>query len=721
MGFLDRFRRKSAAASAMVMYRTGQAAARTTNPAALAKEGYGKNPDVFSAITGITTAAKGIEWKLLKLTQRAVRKGVTMRQVQVQLRNAYALGGQKAYLRKQRQLVKQRVLVPVDDHALLDLLAQPNPLMDWSDLIEALLGSYCLTGNAFLNGAGPDDPSRPPLELWPLRVDMTKIIVGDRDMPVAAYQYGKGEGQRIDAAHVLHLKTWNPEDDYWGMSPIKAAATNVDWANAAERWNLALMQNGGQPAGAVMVETELTVPQRKELKQWVDEEYSGTANVGRPLLLEGGMDWKQLALTPQEAAWLEGQSHATRKIAHVLGYPSVLLGDSSDKTFSNYREARKALYEEAVLPRLDMLRNKLNTWLVPRFGDDLMLAYDVDDIEALHEERDKEWGRIDASSELTLNEKREAKGYPPHPDGDVILVPATMIPVGLGAGTSEGTAKAGVGPDNAKAIGLQTYDQKGAWWQVMERQRDQLAERVQVLVERAFASEREAAIAAIRDAGSTPAAAIAVERAVEQHRDVWEATLRQSYLTVGEVFARQVLDQIEGKAGGLAYGVTKADAEDAWQQYVLGWLTTEAPNKSKQISDTSMTAIRAALGQGIEEGEGIDQLAERVASVYDAGTSWRATMIARTETIAASNLGSRAGAKATGLPLVKEWVATRDKRTRDSHEHAEEQYSANPIPLDDPFTVSNNSLMFPGDSSLGASAGEVVNCRCTEVYQLASE
>lgn len=709
------FRRKSAAASAMVMHRQGQPAPRLTNIKALSTDGYAKNPDVFAAVNGITGNAKGIEWKLLKLSNRAARKGITPQQVRSTLHTAAKLGGKHGYMKKQRQLIKERVLVPIDTHALLDLLAQPNPLQDWSEFIESVLGHYCVTGNYFVNAVGPTDSTKPPQELWVLRPDKMKVIVGNQEQPVLGYKYGDGEGQTLPFESVLHGKTWNPLDDYWGMSPIMAAARRVDWSNAAEDWNLALVQSGGQPGGAVVVEGRLTPDQRSEMKEWVDEEYLGTKNVGRPLLLEGGMDWKTLSLTPQEAAWLDGQEHATRKIAHVLGWPSVLLGDSSDRTYSNYGEARKASYEEATLPKLDMLRNKLNTWLVPRFGPDLLLAYDTDDIEALQEDRDKLWNRIGAAEHLTINEKRLATGYAEHPGADVLLVPAMKIPVG---GSKESTGKQDANPLLGKAIGLKTMEQKTAWWEAMQAQRERLTEAMEPLALDVLDAERDAVVKAIKSTGSPASAAIAAEKALSAHRSDWEDLVKRIYTVVGSAFASDVAANLS-KQTSLPYGVTKDEVEDTWRNTILEYLATITETKSKIITETSMGQIRQALATGIADGESIPKLAARVGEVYDAGNPYRSKMIARTETIAASNLGSRAGAKATELPLLKEWLTTPGPRTRDSHRQAGAAYSIKPIEMDEAYVVGGSQLLFPGDSSLGAAASEVVNCRCTEVYQVA--
>ncbi len=743
MGFLDLLSRKSATAAAMVLYRTGQAAPRVTDPRTLAKEGYQRNPDVLSAITQFTTIAKGIEWGLLRVSRRAMVKGWTPQRVRLSLAQAGHLGGGKAYARKQRLLIKEKVLEPVPEHVLLDLLAQPNPLQDWTDFIEALGGSYKLAGNSFLDMVGPDDPRKPPSELWLMRPDLTKIIVGDREMPIREYRYGTGVGEPRPPERVIHFKTWHPTDDFWGMPPLLAAARRIDWSNAAEDWNLSLMRNGGQRAGALKVEHELSEPQRKDLKEWVDTEYMGVDNVGRPLLLEGGMDWMQIAMTPEEASWLAGSEASTRKIAHVLNWPSILLGDSSDRTYSNYQEARKAGILDAVLPFLDMVRNKLNTRLVPRFGDDLLLTYITDDIEELQEDRDKLWARLDASVELTFDEKRIAKGYPELEGGhgNVLALPFSVqlvAPDQLNAPPPEPIEAEVVAveddpeqldgkqvrprqqlalsmPKAGKAWGLGSYDAKTEWWKSMEAQRERIAEKVEKDIARRFTAEARAVVDAMERASTPVAATIAAERALDAQQAEWVSMLRGTYLSVAEVFAKRVLDAL---TKGVAPSLTNAQqADDLWQRYAKEWLGNNLATNVANISDTTRVQLRSVLTEGIANGDSISELADRVKEVAEQMSSYRSKLIARNESLKASNLGQWAGAKSTGLPIKREWVATRDARVRGGHADADTQT----VGVDESYTVDGESMMFPGDDSLGASPGNIIQCRCTEVYAVDEE
>ena len=125
-----------------------------------------------------------------------------------------------------------------------------------------------------------------------------------------------------------------------------------------------------------------------------------------------------MGLSPKDLDFGEGKNMSSREIAQIFGVPPMLVGVPGDATFSNYREARLHLWEDTILPLLDRFVNQLNTWLVPQFGTHLRLSYDIDAIPALSAKREAMWERTNNCTFLTLNEKREAFGYPPIPEGN---------------------------------------------------------------------------------------------------------------------------------------------------------------------------------------------------------------------------------------------------------------------------------------------------------------
>ncbi len=207
-----------------------------------------------------------------------------------------------------------------------------------------------------------------------------------------------------------------------------AAQTPVDVHNAASGWTKALLDNSARPSGALVYAgpqgSTLSDEQFERLKAELEESFSGPRNAGRPLLLEGGLDWKALSLTPKDMDFIEAKAGAAREIALAFGVPPMMLGIPGDNTFSNYQEANRAFWRQTVIPLVARTQKSFGAWLQPAFGD-VKLDYDVDRIDALAEERASEWARVDAANFLTIDEKREAVGYGKAPKDGVTAMPKT--------------------------------------------------------------------------------------------------------------------------------------------------------------------------------------------------------------------------------------------------------------------------------------------------------
>jgi HK97 family phage portal protein len=219
---------------------------------------------------------------------------------------------------------------------------------------------------------------------------------------------------------ILHVKTFHPLDDWYGMSPIEAAAYSIDQHNQASAWNQSLLQNGARPSGALVVKPgaegmpgALSEEQYYRLKEQIDTQFSGAANAGRPLLLEGGLDWKEMSLSPRDMDFINSKYASARDVAFAFGLPPQLLGIPGDNTYSNLAEARLALWEQTILPMVDQLCDALNLWLLPHFGDRLELTYDTDSISALMPRREALWAQLEKASFLSDDEKRAMLGFAP--------------------------------------------------------------------------------------------------------------------------------------------------------------------------------------------------------------------------------------------------------------------------------------------------------------------
>ena len=214
---------------------------------------------------------------------------------------------------------------------------------------------------------------------------------------------------------ILHVAQFHPLDDHYGFPPLEAAQTSLDIHNAASAWNKALLDNAARPSGALVYKGEggqnLSEEQFDRLRDELQANFSGTGNAGRPMLLEGGLSWQQMSLTPRDMDHMETRNAAAREIALAFGVPPMLLGIPGDNTYANYREANMALWRQTVLPLAGRMAGALGNWLSPAWGGNLRLGFDADAVGALSDEREALWRRVNEADFLTPDEKRQAVGY----------------------------------------------------------------------------------------------------------------------------------------------------------------------------------------------------------------------------------------------------------------------------------------------------------------------
>jgi HK97 family phage portal protein len=309
-------------------------------------------------------------------------------------------------------------------HPLLALLGRPNPEEDGAAFFARWYSFLQCAGNAYMEAALAGGEVR---ALYTLRPDRVAVVPGPRGWP-AAYDYTvDGRTTRIvrDAGFlpVLHTTLFHPLDDYYGLSPLEACANAVEVHNAGAQWTKALLDNAARPSGALIYRGPegapgLTDDQFARLKRELEDAYQGAGNAGRPMVLEGGLDWKSMSYTPADMDFSTTRDVAAREIALAFGVPPMLLGIPGDNTYSNYREANLSFWRQTVLPLTARTASSLTRWLGPRFGENLRLNPDADAIDALAIERESVWDRLNNATFLTTNEKRAAAGYGPSADGD---------------------------------------------------------------------------------------------------------------------------------------------------------------------------------------------------------------------------------------------------------------------------------------------------------------
>jgi HK97 family phage portal protein len=363
--------KRSAAAPIISLHVAGRPVWTPRNYAALAAAGFAGNPIGYRAVRMIAEAAASIPWLAYVGETEAV------------------------------------------GHPLLKLLARPNGGQPGREFFEMLYGFLLVSGNAYVEKV---DVEGTPRELFALRPDRMKAIASDNGW-AESYEYAvNGQSVRFDKGGVLHVKLFNPLNDHYGLSPLEAAQRAIDTHNAAAAWNKSMLDNSARPSGALVYaagDGHLTADQFERLKRELESSYQGGGNAGRPMVLEGGLDWKEMGFSPKDMEFIEAKNAAAREIALAFGVPPMLLGIPGDNTFANYAEANRTFWRQTVVPLAGRMAEALTGFFAANYEEGLRLATDLDQVEAMSADREALWARVEKASFLTADEKRAAVGYGP--------------------------------------------------------------------------------------------------------------------------------------------------------------------------------------------------------------------------------------------------------------------------------------------------------------------
>ena len=358
--------KRSATAPLIALHQAGRPQWTPRNYAALAQEGFASNAIGYRAVRMIAEAAGSLPWLLYDGDRE------------------------------------------IAAHPLLELLKKPNPGQPGRDFGEQLYGFLLVAGNAYVEKVEIDGAVR---ELHALRPDRMKAVASNNGW-AEAYDYSvNGQSVRLPRDNVLQLRLFNPLNDHYGMSPLEAAQRAIDTHNAASGWNKAMLDNSARPSGALVyaaADGHLTSEQFERLKKELEDSYQGAANAGRPMVLEGGLDWKEMGYSPKDMEYSAAKDGAAREIALAFGVPPMLLGIPGDNTFANFMEANRSFWRQTVLPMASRMAEAMTGFLCE---GGLRLTHDLDQVEALSADREALWARVGKAEFLSDDEKRQAVGY----------------------------------------------------------------------------------------------------------------------------------------------------------------------------------------------------------------------------------------------------------------------------------------------------------------------
>lgn len=566
----------------------------------------------------------------------------------------------------------------VETHDILNLLDRVNDNMTRYDLFE-LLGLHLeLVGEAFWwkikNKAGK------PVEIWPWINPSYMNVVPGKDEFIKGYIYidpGTGQSIPFSPDEIVHFKYTNPSNPYRGISPVKAAEISIASDRQANKWNWTFFKNGGRPLLVLSVPGTLTQEQyNRVVTQW-ENRHQGTDNAHKLAVIESGngsekTEVKEIGIRQKDMDFIEQRKMNKEEIYEIFGIPKGMM--SGDVNRSTSQEHQAFFMENTIIPKVRKILSVMNEFLVRDFGNDGMF-FDFDDPSPKNVERDIKYYESGIQNGwLTPNEVRKLENLETVKDkgADDLYIPNNLTPIATSKGTSKGRdfhlKKMGQSESeivynitkNEVEKSKKNIEKKSKMFKGMDEQQKENIWREKIL----RTNEDEE--------GMTK---MLIKEFKRQEQSVLESVSTKSYKQISfnfdikkesdrlkgmfEPFVRIIINKYGEQAlTSLLPDVQFSDGTERVKRY----LNQEGLKFAKAVNKTTKEAIKDELRKGVEAGEGITKLKNRIKLVFKQATSIRAERIARTEVSRASNMATEEGWIQSGVVSKKEWLTALDER-----------------------------------------------------------
>ncbi len=316
----------------------------------------------------------------------------------------------------------------VTDLPIYDILHNvPNEEMSHFNFSESMMMGMSTNGNAIaqrlFNASGE------LVGLYPISATI------DRDKETKKLIYRVNSGSQtvtFQRGEVFHVP--GPSlDGIHGLSPISYAASAIRLGLSYEQFGIHFFRNAANPSGAFSNPGELGEEAYKRLKNQLKEQYTGLQNTGTPMLLEGGLDWKQFTVNPTDAQLLESKNFQIEDICRIYRVPQHLVNKLDRSTNNNIEEQALEFVMYTMLPYFKRFEECMNAQLLTpaQRGQGYFLEHKIDGLmrgnstaRASFYASGRQWGW------LSVNDIRRLENLPPVDGGDVYLQPSNMVEAG---------------------------------------------------------------------------------------------------------------------------------------------------------------------------------------------------------------------------------------------------------------------------------------------------
>ena len=619
-----------------------------------------------------------------------------------------------ARLQVHRRLTRGQTEI-FEDSPLQAILDMPNPRQSHYDFVEMLLTYLNLDGNAFILRERRDGPRGETIAMWLPRPDKMTPVIDTRRQAYDegallghSYMLQTGEKVLFMPEQVIHIKYPDPNDRYHGLGrgipPLMAAAYDVDNDNSQTTFIKQFFKNGAVPSGIIKSRNILDDSEVKRIQNRISEQYAGEQNWHKMMVLDADAEYQRTGLNLSEMVFPDLRAISETRICAAFKVPPVLIGVKAGldaATYSNYALARRALWEDNIIPTTTKLAEALTRAFLGELEEDTLILPDYSQVVALQDDRTNRFARSNQAilgGWITVNEARREVGLGPLPEGvgDVLYRPLMVEAIDDGPGdasmkvlksqvvkvrpapqsrshdpdtalmSSEGSSAGEIAtsPVGLLAMTKKSEEEKAAHealgeivWKRFDRIARAWEKKFQDKAVEIFGKEARGVEAAIRSEKGQSIKAIdydAIRKAIE----AWLAAHGLSAWADGfmPLMLGLTNDQVAEwvAALGVDWGIENPAVEAFIRQYSFRF--------AEMVGETTREKIRGMMSAAQDEGWSITKMIDEIQSIYGGWSETRAEMIARSETIRSSNAGQVEAFRQTGV-VEHEWYASPDERT----------------------------------------------------------
>jgi len=619
------------------------------------------------------------------------------------------------------------------NHPLKSILSRVNSWWTVGDLWRGTSTFLDLWGSCFWVVKNRDPKNGLPMDIWLRRPDMMKVIP-DANEYISAYIFEHQRTKEVwDPKDVTWIRLFNPLEEFAGMSPMAPLRLSVDTANDAVKHNRSVFTGGILTDTIIQLEGAPLDEELEEFDNRVAARFGGVGKSHKPLILSGVQDIKNLGLSAREMEFIGSLRWSLEDTSRVFGVPKPLLSDLERATYANIQHAERIFWRNTIAPYLVFLQEEINEMFVPQFSEtlseELRVEFDLTDIEALQ----KDQAEVDTSNRediklgiLTINEVREERGLDGVPWGDAYWVAAGMIPVeeipeeeapepAPDDDTEEG---APIPADQVssykkyKRYSTPSEEMLTAAYEGHGKRLDRFSERFKGMQQSLFRAQERDILKSLNN--SDIRRAIGEEIEIVPPPPALSEEAAQTLFDPSEwvndfsrrgrpLIVRSLRESAQAQSTLFSLGVSF----DINHPVVQEWIDTRTEFWSSRVNGETARLVTQEVEAARVAGEGIDDISTRMRKVFSLSEHVRSDRIARTEIQSSTNRGAVEVYRQSGVVELKQWIATRDERTREPHSIADGQQ----VELSASFLVDGEVLEHPG--ATGGSASNVVHCRCT--------